>query len=570
MDIERIAVNKVENEINKYHCLKGFLDKNDRTPMWDGEIFLYKENSEYNSNVDFLGKIGVQIKGKTVSKIQKGNSKYAVDIECLRAYKKDKKGVLLFVVEIVDNEEFQIYYANLLPVDLEEILENVKEGQITKTIDIRPIKEKSSSSMKMICQNFLKNSNEQLNIEVKSIDEIKNIEEIKFSVIGEKEYLEEYVLNNDVYTYAIDGETKKKIALPKFKDIFSYEEIDLNVKIKENEFYSSYIVMRNKDDKFLLFGKSIKIYLNQNRVDFKLCGNICERIIDLKFIKELLKENEIIIGNKKINLKLIVAEKDNYLEKIDRDIQKLNNIKEVLDKYKIELKQDLSLLTEKDKINLNRFMKINRGELVDGIELDTPYYIEIAGCNIVFIMTKKSGIITTYNFFSDLTDVMQTFYFDKNNEPKRISPYVTLTKDDLLMFSNVDREIIKESFELGDNTDETCERYNLFALELIKAYDESKNIKWLELAEFLMNKILFNNFHPFYEINKFQIIKRKREFTQNEIDALYTIKENEKDYMIQCAIAILLDNKSDYERFFNKLEDKEKFEKFPINNIKKV
>ena len=163
------------------------------------------------------------------------------------------------------------------------------------------------------------------------------------------------------------------------------------------------------------------------------------------------------------------------------------------------------------------------------------------------------------------------FYFDKNKQEVLISPYINLIAKNLTTFSNANIEIMKNSFEHEPYSEETCERYNLWLLELIKAYDESKDKKWLEFAEFLNNKILNNNKSNAYIINKLQIIKRKRELLPEEKDILYEIKETDNNRMIQCAVAILLDNKSDYERNYSKLEEKEKkqFIEFPIYNLLK-
>ena len=70
MDIEEIAVERVKREILKYDCLKYYINTNDKTPMWDGEIYIYKENSKNRANKDFRGKISVQIKGHKVTKIK--------------------------------------------------------------------------------------------------------------------------------------------------------------------------------------------------------------------------------------------------------------------------------------------------------------------------------------------------------------------------------------------------------------------------------------------------------------------------------------------------------------------
>lgn len=58
MDIEEIAVLAVRNEIVKYsNFLTAYIDTKEKTPMWDGYIYIYKFNSDYKSNKDYEGKI---------------------------------------------------------------------------------------------------------------------------------------------------------------------------------------------------------------------------------------------------------------------------------------------------------------------------------------------------------------------------------------------------------------------------------------------------------------------------------------------------------------------------------
>ena len=94
----------------------------------------------------------------------------------------------------------------------------------------------------MIFLNFLKNANEQINIAIKSIDEIKDIKEIKIPIIGEEKYMEDYLFNNDIYSYAIDKETNEKIALPKLKELekFSTNKVNVSVSV-ENIIITSHL-----------------------------------------------------------------------------------------------------------------------------------------------------------------------------------------------------------------------------------------------------------------------------------------------------------------------------------------
>ena len=65
MDIEEIAVLAVRNEIVKYSdTLVAYIDTKEKTPMWDGYIYVYRQNSKYKANNEFEGKIEYKSKGK--------------------------------------------------------------------------------------------------------------------------------------------------------------------------------------------------------------------------------------------------------------------------------------------------------------------------------------------------------------------------------------------------------------------------------------------------------------------------------------------------------------------------
>lgn len=574
MDIEEIAVQRVKREILKYECLKDFINSNDKMPLWDGEIFIYEENCKYQQNSKLVGRIGVQVKGHKVNKLKNGNSKYTIDVEYLRAYEREKRGTLLFVVEIIDSENTQLYYANLLPVDLKEILGKVKDGQKTVTIDIKPIKEKSPSSIKMICQNFLKNSNEQMNIEIKNIDDMKDIKEINFTIIGEKQYLEEYLLTNDVYTYGIDKVSNQKFALPKLKEIQSFKTIKSDIQIKNKEYYSEITIFKNRDEEYFLLGKATRIYISKNKVNFQVCGNLYDRIKDIKFILDLLRYNEITMKNKVLPMKVNIEKdaKEKYIKSLEDDLKGLEIIKNLFEKFNIRFDIDIGNLSKDSWHNLERFIKLNNGIKINGIEDSNIHFIDIDKYCIAFlILYDKDKNIKVYNYFEDLNDKIKVFYFNEKNEQIIISPYINLTAENLVKFSNIDLEVIKSTFQEDTYTKETCERYNLWLLEVIKAYDITRDKKWIEFAKYLNNKILNNSRITTYIVNEKQIIKRERDLTIDEKEELYQIKEKEVDNMMLCAISILLENWSDYERYFNKLseEEKKQFIEFPIYNLRK-
>ena len=193
------------------------------------------------------------------------------------------------------------------------------------------------------------------------------------------------------------------------------------------------------------------------------------------------------------------------------------------------------------------------------------------------MIVSKEGIINCYNYFEDLSDIADFVIVKKGEQPTpehETSPYLMLTPEDILACSNLNTEVIKSSIAAISKFEEQSGYINNFMLNLLNAYDkDTKRKELLNLSEYICDKFLSYKKSVSDVINKMQIIKRKRDLTEQEITEIYNIKETlEKDdnyNMFQCGIAILLNNKSDYEYFYNKMNKNEKkdFSKFPIVNL---
>ena len=92
--IEGEAVDFIKTEIRKSKRMFPCIDDNDRTPSWDGNIFLYSNSSGEKNNL--LGKIPVQVKGHNIKSFPKGNMKYRAEMADLRNFYNDK-GVLFLL-----------------------------------------------------------------------------------------------------------------------------------------------------------------------------------------------------------------------------------------------------------------------------------------------------------------------------------------------------------------------------------------------------------------------------------------------------------------------------------------
>ena len=584
-EIEELAVNIIEQEILKYRDLKSGIPKGDKGISWDGHITVFDGKGRTKNNFEY--NINVQVKGRIVKKIKKGNTKFSIEKSDLVNYQKQKNGTLLLVVDIIDNLNYQIYYANLLPVDLKQLLENnnskAKKPKIS--ILLKPIKESSVSSLQNICRNFALNSKRQMGIPIKDLSELKNIETIEFKVISEKGKLFDYILNNDVYTYAIlKDQLKTMVALPKGDFMMVQEKIEKNVKVKDKLYYSSYTLTRQKEHETITMGKGIVFDLDIRKINFNFKGTLQDRITDMEFFVDLIRNRSVTINGATLDLPKYKNDENEEKRLIEEYNKKINDLKILRDKFlelNIDFKEDIDKLDKQSRNNLFLFKKIFCDNIVPtnlNIQQGRISFIKIGNCNIAILAQKNENEeLKIYNYFSELKDIINIVIVKKGERPSRknrTSPYFVMSSEDILKFSNFNAEIVFNSLNVIQNFESQSEYINAFMLELLKAYDkDNKRKDILDLSEKINTLLIQNKTSITNQLNKFQIIRRKRDLTQEEKNILIDLRANlEKDDNFntnQCGIAILLENNNDYKFYYNAMDKdtQKEFDTYPIINL---
>lgn len=586
-DSEIIAKNKFENEIiENNNTLKPFFSDNDKTPLWDGQIFIYKSNDKKIDNWD--DKLYVQIKGRNVKSLSEGKKTFSFKTSKLKAYQRDINGTLLLVCLYTDNMDYKLYYRNLLPVDLNSILENADETKNSTSFEIYPINKGEKNAILHICLNFAKNSKKQINTEIKNMEDIENIKEIKAQYVGkdQDEFFSE-LLNNKIYTYATDINGKTfAIAKNENTKIFMGQEVDKNVSIDDKVYYSNYTLQRQSDGESIIIGNAITLNLISHKINFNFNGNINQKIKSLELFIDMQKKQKITINGITLQLnKKDCIDVGNY----EKELEELKIIKNMFNKLGVNFTDKLEELSDTDWTNIRILVNI----FEKNIKPKKPLTSQTGLCKmtigktviLLWIDVEKNNY---YNFFEDLSSMVIIARTEEGKQPSKedsISPYLLLTdkkimgeSNNLFEYANWNSEIVKNSFEKISRYKELAGYINEFILRLLLTYDKKSKEDILDLAMFLCEKIINQNYEneddkDIYKINYFQIIKRQREFNEDEYDELFKLKEKvyKKDNcMLKCGVAISLEDQKDFKYYYNKLTEEEKvdFKNFPIYNLK--
>lgn len=130
---ENKAVRVVESRIESCPRLFSYIQTNDRTPSWDGEVHLHKDDTDSKDTLQ--GRVPVQVKGRNVAKVSQTPFAYNIKVSDLRNYLRDY-GCIYFVVAMNAQGQTKIYYKSLTVVAIKNILKNLSDGQKTCSMNL--------------------------------------------------------------------------------------------------------------------------------------------------------------------------------------------------------------------------------------------------------------------------------------------------------------------------------------------------------------------------------------------------------------------------------------------------
>lgn len=583
MDSEKIATNHVELAISKADHLVSHINSNDKEPSWDGDVEVYKKSGHVHAKADLILKVPVQVKGHIKPNLKKKSIKYSIQYSDLRNYLY-VGGTIFFVVYFDEEDEHHtIYYVGLLPFDLKKMLKDHK-GDLSKckSIELKVFPTKKED-IDDIFLNFAHHMNRQraaINSALLSFDSDlpTNTISLGYSTSAAKHYdlPLDYFFDHETYIYAV---LPQKVELPIAHldriELFSFTR-DAPISVDSKVYFKSYTVTRSKISTVIRFGKGIQMSFSTTqslptKFNFTLSGTLSERIKDAEFMIAALSAHHYEINGGKIAFSEANCAN---LPTLQKKLSFLLDVKKTLDAVHVTADLDCSSLSVTDNTNLS----ILRAALIDKepIKMCSSQSrlrtCHIANLELLLWVVPTEENSEYYNIY-DFNYVPLIYReFDKNDKEYPSTHFVMLNKDAMLKYCNIDYNALLDAVQHVPFSKDYSHSLNALLLEMLKAYDESKNsrIELLSTATTLALWIKDSDpytEHPIAILNYLQSVKRSRTLTSTEqAEILSLIEAAQDNESIYVGAYLLLDNPVAAKIHFDKLpeESQKFFESCPI------
>ena len=581
--IEESATTALKTALLRCRYIDSYIDSNDKTPSWDGTIFVYKNHKQKKS--DLLGRVPIQVKG-TGNRIISEQASFACNVVDLNNYYNDG-GCVFFLISVDPASGwYKIFYVSLLTFDLAGILKSAG-NQGSYTIKLNTFPENDENEMANIFMNFVQNKPKQMSFigkDTLSIEALEKsgtkIESLFFETTGvgiNKDKIESFITTHDFYLYAKTNGLDINIPVDRVSNAIVSRIINGSVSINGNEHYSSYSVIYKKGKPSFQIGEGLLFIPpdkdNNATVKFKPAGTLSALIKDTTFFIGIINNKEMSLNGVRIQLKNLSIDD---IESYQSRLAYFKDVKKMLDMLGVTEELQCGNLSTTDEINLRNFVRaVLYGKKMGFPKMDTPVIygpFKISNLIIQIWATRQDdGYYILDSFFNNHPIVMFASEDMENKYPIPASHYLLMQQDAFEHSSNMDYEKIYDGLTNIEYSPQMTEHAVLLLLEMLKGYDAQaeKDATLLELVKKVCKWI--EDTDPCAEpdivlLNKLQIAKRQRKLTLDELLLLKELIKPNKPADIRCGAYLLLDDSTNAQICYEEMDEdlKTVFITYPI------
>lgn len=531
MDIEKIAIAAVDAALSKTDLLRPSINKDDTKPCWDGEVYIYTDPS---AKKDGVKRVPVQVKGKLVKACSETTIKYKVDRSDLSAYL-NHGGCMYFVVYIdaTTREASQIFYSALLPMRIQSILDtSSSKKKVSVSFFQLP---NDISEITGLFSDFYKNSLKQYSFSlfaIPSIDDLIDkgvLKSLTFNMAGVKigkngAWLPRITDGKEAYVYANTIYCDTPIPVEYYESVVGItmkRHVSNKVYVSDQLFYDGYDVINSSDGISIIIGdcltiRGISLDEPSEKVDITagIKGSLKTRINAIEFLSALFSKGSFRIESTELH----ISGFENNCKKIAewQDVFHFySDISNMLEMLNVKKDLDIEHASDSDYLKLQALVSsVCKGSPVsiNNREYDFLSYFDVCNIHLMLICQKVENGVLLFDFFNKKWPAVSET--GEYNIP--VTQYFPLKADDFISVDNLQIEAVLSDILSVPASEIELEIATNILLEMLRAYDISKNETILEACEKLSHYVdSHKNFidSDICDINSLQVIARQRRLT---------------------------------------------------------
>lgn len=329
-------------------------------------------------------------------------------------------------------------------------------------------------------------------------------------------------------------------------------------------YYNSFTLgMNSKKEKEIKLSENLSINIGKNKFTFKPVTEIGVLIKDIQFIQALKNGKKMCVDGEG----LCEYGDINYIGEIEQIMENFTLIYMASIKLNVTINKRVDSFDEDDWKSANLLVNLYQKKIKPKEE--TAWYLLWWEKKVIpfFVANDENDDIVVENIF-----YMKKFKFMISGESDdyQIPGFVLVKRDIWEKLYDIDEDVILDGIEHSDFNKETQGYYSLLLVEILAAYDKTSNEKYFDYAKLIADKLLeVSPDSSYWKINKLQLLKRKRELSEYELQELEEIEQDTDDEMIRCASNILLGNKRIAQKGLEAMEKETRdiFIDYPIYNL---
>lgn len=573
--IEKRALNALESIIDDHLTMDHSFNSEDKEMSWDGYIILYKSNDGNQSKKNFDSRVPVQIKGHIDDKqryINKDRITHAVALDDLRAYSTEK-GVLYFHIFLC-NEQREVFYSSLYPSRILDYLDKAEKRHNLNSINIPFLKlKKDAGTLYNIAKQFSEEGMKQGSAKTPLVQErirkedFDKIEYIKFTAVGASTPYEVLLRlsSGDVCFYGKTSDDKYERPLEWLDDSVFYvdKEVHQNVSVGERIYYHKYKCLASSDGGMVItLSPNLKNLISDHKLQFTAVSTLDELYNDSKFLLDMNENKSYIVAGHEIHTT------DFLKNEFEKRVLFFIELYEALQMIGFEIKTPWNQFSKEQIIQLQKLVDAFRGNFTSqSVDEYHKYQWSFDGKDVPIIIRKSDDEIELIN--AVYTEKLAIFLPDDDSDSTwyRMPLFASFDAKTLSNLYYYDYDCFRRQIDICDINAKTHSALNDCSLILINVFDQNGDTRFLDLSEYLMQKLEYPENDELSLLNKLQIKKRRNALDDTDIDLLNQIDDSNN----QAAFGkyVLLEDKEKASRVFDQFTDaqKEYYKSTPIYKL---